>query len=177
MIFRIPFKQWAAGVLFGRQPGEQLRIMEIISRYDEANAAMVEWAKLVKKKLAQRVGSLRLKDRRALQKLAWNKANIEEYRILERSIGSSYKKDFGQISRINFPFSRQGIFLEHGAGRRRPKGTNPKPWIVPTLDPAIDELADILVERFADIVAGEIKFSIPGIISRRVKIDARDTNL
>lgn len=147
--------------------------MEIVNRYDQANAEITAWARAVKKKMAVQVGTLTLKDRRALQKAAWAKAKNPEYKPLQASIGSNFRRDFGQISRINFSFSRHGIFLERGAGQGR-KGKGAKPWIVPTVDPAIDQLADLLVERFADVVAGEIKFTIPGIISRRVKIVVAD---
>lgn len=144
--------------------------MEDLHRYDQANAAITDWAKLVRKKLVQRVGSLTLKDRRALQKAAWNKLKDPDYKPLAQSVGYNTKYDFGQISRINFRFSRQGIFLERGAGRNRRPGPHAKSWIVPVLDPAIDELADLLVEQYADVVSGEFKFTIPGIIGRRVKL-------
>lgn len=144
--------------------------MEDANRYDQINEEITAWAKLVRKKLVQRVGSLTLKDQRALQKAVWNKLKDKDYKPLAQSIGANTKKDFGQISRINFRFSKQGIFLERGAGRGRTAGKYAKPWIVPTVDPAIDQLADILAQEFADMSLGEIKFSIPGIISRRVKI-------
>lgn len=150
--------------------------MEDASRYEKVNDEITAWTKLVRKKLVQRVGSLTLKDKRALQKAAWNKLKDKDYKPLVQSIGANTKKEFGQISRINFRFSKQGIFLERGAGRGRVAGRYAKPWIVPTVDPAIDQLADILAEEFADAVFAEIKFSIPGIITRRVKI-AGDDNL
>jgi len=139
-------------------------------RFDQANEDVASWAKVVRKRLAMRVGGLTLKHRRALQKAAWNKAKDPDYKKLLNSIGSSTKKTDGVVNRVNFLFSRQGIYLERGAGRRRALGTGAKPWIAPIVDPAIDELADMLVNKYADIITGEIKFTVPGIISRRVKL-------
>lgn len=138
--------------------------------FDQANEDVASWAKVVRKRLAMRVGGLTLKNRRALQKTAWNKAKDPDYKKLLNSIGSSTKKVDGIVSRVDFRFSRQGIYLERGAGRRRTLGTGAKPWIAPIVDPAIDELADMLVNKYADIITGEIKFTVPGIISRRVKL-------
>lgn len=118
------------------------------------------------------MGRLTLKDRRALQKAIQHKLSNKDYAALQTNIRIRLKKDYGQASRVNIVFPRQGIFLEHGAGRRRTKGRGAKPWIVPVLDPAIYELADLLVENYADLAAGEVKFFIPGIIDRRVKISA-----
>lgn len=143
--------------------------MENVNRYDQANKATADWAKAVKRKLALRVGALTLKDKRALQKYISHKRRDPEYRRLAPSVGNNFRRDHGQISRINFVFAKQGIFLEHGAGRGR-KRKGAKPWIVPVLDPAIDQLADLLVEHFADVIDGEIKFSVPGIINKRVKL-------
>jgi hypothetical protein len=42
--------------------------------------------------------------------------------------------------------------------------------LAPILNPAIDVLADLVAANYADAAGGNIKFFIPGIISRRVKI-------
>lgn len=139
-------------------------------RFDQANEDVASWAKVVRKRLAQRVGALTLKDRRALQKATWNRSKDPDYKKLINSIGASTKKVDGVVSRVNFTFSRQGIYLERGAGRRRTLGTGAKPWIAPIVDSAIDQLADLLATQYADIITGEIKFTVPGIISRRVKL-------
>lgn len=159
----------AIPVLFSGAFLRHFRGMADEHRYDQANKATRDWATATKKKLALRVGTLTLKDKRALQKFLSHKRRNPEYKHLAPSIGYNFRRDFGQISRINFVFSRQGIFLERGAGKGR-KGKAAKPWIEPVLSPSIDALADLLVEHFADVVDGEIKFTIPGIISRRVKL-------
>lgn len=145
---------------------------DVVNKYDQANADAIEWAKLTRKKLALRVGSLTLKDKRAVQKSAWHKAKNEDYKKLQISLGTNFKKDFGQIYRINFKFRRHGIFLERGVGYRRPVSApkSAKPWLAPVLDPAIEELADIITQRYADIIVGELKINIPGIISKRTRV-------
>jgi hypothetical protein len=144
-------------------------------RYEEANESTIAWAKLVRKKMALRVGSLKLKDRRALQKNAWNKSKQPEYKPLVNSLGANFKREYGNIIRINFRFIRHGIFFERGAGRNRRLGTAPKPWLFPILDPAIDALAEMLAKNYADIVSGELKLTIPGIITKRVRIVEKNT--
>jgi len=142
--------------------------------FEKLNAAIAEWAEIQKKKMILAVGALTLKDRRALQKSAWSKANYAEYKPLAKSIGFSLKGDFGQVSRVNFRLIKHGIFFERGVGRGRKAGggkTTPHPFIKPVLDPAIDQLADIIASEYADAAVGEIKFIVPGILSRRIKID------
>lgn len=156
------------------------------NKYEQANADAVEWGKITRKKLALRVGALTLKDRRALQKAAWHKRRSSAYGLAQdgdkgaghtpllKSIGTNFKREFGQIYRINFRFARQGIFVEHGVGQRR-VGRSPKPWLAPILDTALQELADLLIQRYADIIVGEIKISIPGVISQRVRVGIVNT--
>lgn len=152
---------------------EHLCPMSEVQTYDVLNEAVAGWAKTQAAAMRRAVGSLSLKDKHALRKQAWAEAKDPTYKPLQRSIGFGLRKDYGQVSRINFRFSRQGIFVEHGVGKGRPvrsaKG-NPRPFITPVLSPALDVLADLLAENYADAAGGSIKFFIPGIISRRVKI-------
>lgn len=147
------------------------------NKYEQANADAVEWGKITRKKLALRVGALTLKDRRALQKAAWHKAKNTDYKKLVKSIGVNFKREYGQIYRINFPLQRHGIFLEHGVGRGRGVGSpkSAKPFLNPILDAAIDDLANLISERYADIIVGELKLTIPGIISRRVRVGVTES--
>jgi hypothetical protein len=140
------------------------------ARLDAVNAEVASWAKTLRKKMAMRVGTLTLKDRRALQKYTWNRAKDPDYKKLITSIGANTSKADGLVNRINFKFARHGVYLERGAGRRRTLGTGAKPWIVPIVDPALGQLADLLADRYADMIAGEIKFTVPGIISRRIRL-------
>lgn len=136
------------------------------NKYDQE---IVTWAKLQSAKMRRFVGGMTLKTKMAAYKLEWAKRKDSEYVPLERSIGAGIRRSYGEVTRINFRFRRQGIFLEHGAGYNRAL-YKPKPWINPVLNPAIDQLADIMNQQFADRAGDEIKIEIPGIISRRVKI-------
>jgi hypothetical protein len=148
--------------------------MADLTQYELLNESAKEWAKLNATKMRRLVGSLTLRNKIAVYKAVRNAIKNKEYKPLEPSIGSAIKKDAGQVNRINFKFAKQGIWLEHGVGKGRGRGSSgarPKPWIAPILDGALDELAAILSEKYADIAAGEIKFLIPGIIDRRIKIN------
>lgn len=146
--------------------------MSANNSYHEMNEEVAKWAKLQAQRMRRYVGGLTLKTKIAAYKIAWAKAKYPEYKQLQKSIGSGTRKEFGQISRINFRFQRQGLFLEHGSGRNRLLTSNnyAKPWIKPILDPAIDNLADLLIEKYADRIQGEIKINIPNVISRTIKI-------
>jgi hypothetical protein len=148
--------------------------MEDKAKYEHMNVVVTDWSKRQRDKMRQAVGRLTLKDKHAVHKAALQAAKDPGYKKLQASIGSRPQKNYGQVNRINFPFAKQGIWLEHGVGRgrrvRSPQA-NPKSWIFSTLDPAINELADLLANEEADLSMGEIKFFIPGIIDRHIKID------
>lgn len=102
----------------------------------------------------------------------------ERVSMLSKSIGSNVRKRSGDIDGVSFSFARHGIFLEHGVGKNRPKGsaaasrTRSKigsPWLAPTLDDAVEKLADLLAEEYADIVAAEVVIRIPGIIDTSIR--------
>lgn len=142
-------------------------------KFEQLNKDVSAWAKYQAQQMQRRVGSLTLKDKHAVQKAIRAAIKSNEYKPLQTSIGSALKKEFSQVTRVNFRFSKQGIWLEHGVGkgrRVRSAAANPKPWIAPILDPALDRLADLIADNYADISAGEIKFFIPGIIDRRIQI-------
>lgn len=142
-------------------------------KFEQLNKDVSAWAKYQAQRMQRLVGSLTLKDRRAVQKAVRAAIKSGEYKPLSASIGSALKKEFSQVARVNFKFSKTGIWLEHGVGKGRPvrsSAARPKPWLAPTLDPALDELADLIADNYADIAAGEIKFFIPGIIDRRIQI-------
>lgn len=137
------------------------------------NKDLAQWAKYQGQILRRKVATLTLKDRRALQKReAAQKRDGDKG--LEDSIKGSTRKSYGLVYRINLSFAQQGIYLEHGVGKGRPVRSSvarPKPWLAPVLDPALNKLADLIAGNYADIVQGEIKFLIPGILNRRLRID------
>lgn len=143
-------------------------------RIDKANEAVRDWGKIVLRKLKRQVTGLTLKTRRAIHKRAVLIRKNPNFKPIEKSLGLSLKKEFGGVSRINFKFQRHGIFFEHGVGRGRPVRSSratPRPWLAPILDPAIQELADIIASEYADLGVDAIKITIPGIINRRIKVN------
>ncbi len=132
--------------------------------FEKLNKDVSDWAKYQAQRMQRTVGALTLKDRRAIQKSIRAAIKNEEYKPLKSSIGSNLKREFGAVSRINFRFSKQGIWLQHGVGKGRlvrSAQARPKPWLTPVLDPALDVLADLIAVNYADIVAGEVKLFIP----------------
>jgi len=143
------------------------------AQYDKLNKDVSGWARYQAQRMQRLIGSLTLKDKVAVYKAVRNAIKDGDYKPLKPSVGAAIKKEFGQASRINFRFAKHGIYLEHGVGkgrRVRSSKARPKPWLEPVLNPAIDQLADLIAENYLDIAAGEIKFFIPGIIDRRIKI-------
>lgn len=143
----------------------------------EIDNSMKAWAVLQKNRLTAKVISLQLNDKIALKKRVHHINNTKDYQPLAGSIGVNIRNSFGFPERVNFKFAKQGIFFETGVGKGRKKGSGqatPHPWLVPVLDLGIQELADILADMAADNAVGEIKFFIPGVVTRRVKISIRN---
>lgn len=160
-------------VLSGWEAKRHFCVMADSAKYDRLNESVAGWAKVQSRSMRRLVAQMSLKDKHALRKRAWAKANEADYKSLEKSLGFGLKKDAGQVSRVNFRMVRHGVFYERGVGKGRKAGasnTRPHPFIKPTLDPAIDQLAEIIASEYADLAVGEIKFVVPGIISRRIKI-------
>jgi len=94
-------------------------------------------------------------------------------RIEERAY--RLRKKEGELENVAFSFARHGIFLEHGVGRGRKKGSasaskHKQPWLEPLLPSRIEALASILAEKYADIAAEELRIIIPGVFESKVKI-------
>lgn len=155
---------------------ENIRLGDQLEQLDKELRA---WGNVTKRQLLQRLLSLGLEDKIKLAK------TIQRIRIVRNSIGtlSTQKEQFltkslsarlrkkgGQIDSIAFAFSRHGIFLEHGVGKYRPKGSSAaeaakKPWLSVVLPPSIEDLANILEEHYADIITAQLKINIPGVIN------------
>lgn len=147
--------------------------MADVPKYRNLNEAVAGWAKAQSREMRRLVGQMTLKDKHAARKRAWAKAKDPEYKPIDKSLGFGLRKDSGQVSRVNFRLVRHGVFYERGVGKSRKAkspSARPHPFLRPTLDPAIDQLAEIIASEYADLAVGEIKFVVPGIISRRIKI-------
>lgn len=126
------------------------------------------WAKATRKDLLFKLASLNLEGRIRVGEAA-------QQERLQESVGAVVRQFQGDLDNIAFSFRRHGIFLEHGVGRGRPvrsakASASAKPWLEPVLRPAVEELADLLSEEYADIIAGDLRFLIPGILDTKIKV-------
>jgi len=152
------------------------------TRLGELDKALQEWAKRTRGKLKHRLIAMGLDERRAskrgtsrLRRLTSSsgKSTLAQDQYLIESIKSSIKRSGLLVERISFSFARHGIFVEVGVGKHRSKGSGrerPRPWINPGMNEAVEEIADILADQYADIAAGELKINIPGIYSTTISI-------
>jgi len=116
------------------------------------------WSRVPRKSLYFRLASL----------------GLSEQSELRDSIGGGVRTRQGIVESVAFSFVRHGIFLEHGVGRGRPIGSAKaralaQPWLKPVLPDAIEDLAVLLADEYADIIASEVRLLIPGIIDTTVK--------
>jgi hypothetical protein len=149
----------------------------------DINTAIKSWGNLTKNALAYRLSSLGIEER-AHEKKAFSRLSARKMKdgktVLVReqplmpSLKVSYKQFYGQIDRVVVSFARHGIFVEHGVGKGRKKGSaraRPRPWIAPIMRVQVPMLADVLARREADRVSGQLRFLVPGIID--IKIDVK----
>lgn len=99
--------------------------------------------------------------------------DLEQQSELVKSVRAKLFKRQGDLEGAAFSFVRHGIFFERGVGRGRPVGSAKaerlaKPWLKPVIPGAVEKLADVLVEEYADVAASEVKINIPGIISTKI---------
>jgi len=138
-------------------------------RLEAMDKAIEEWGAMVISKMLRQLAKMGLHNRLVLIKATEKKKRPS----LMKSLKTRLKRKDGQLDRISIAFIQHGIFFEHGVGKGRPKGSSgakPNLWIKPILDPAIEQLADIIAEGYADLAVEELKINIPGIISTKVKI-------
>lgn len=136
----------------------------LADRLEAMEKELRAWGQVTRRSLIQRVLSLNLRERGTL---------AEGEKRLKDSIGYSLRRKDGDVEAIAFSFPRKGIFLERGVGRSRPANSAAanaaaRPWIEPTLPPAIEELAKILSEEYADIAAAELRIIVPGVINTTI---------
>lgn len=142
------------------------------------------WGRITRKKLLLRLLQLGIDDKIKLAKTQARlrkstdrsgKTSLIKEEFLTKSLGSRIRKKQGDLEAVAFSFSRHGIFLEHGVGKHRPKGSSAasraaKPWLEPVLSSSIDDLANILENEYADLAAETLRFNIPGVIDSTIKI-------
>lgn len=148
----------------------------------DINEAIKSWGGLTRNALAYRLSALNIEERAhekkffsrvSFRKDKQGKTVVVREQPLMPSLKVSYKQFYGQIDRVTVSFARHGIFVEHGVGKGRPKGSakaKPRPWIAPVMAVQVPMLADILAKREADRVAGQLRFLVPGIIDMKVDV-------
>lgn len=137
---------------------EEIRLGDQLEQRDKAIRA---WLRSTRKLLKQQAGSYSYE------------AELDQDSF-RNNIRTYTKKAEGDLESIGFRFPRHAIFVEHGVGRGRPKGSSAarrmaRPWLKPVLPGAVDDLAGQLAEEYADIAAEEIVIRIPGIINTKIK--------
>lgn len=137
----------------------------ISDRLESLDREVNAWRKLTVRQLVRRLGNLGLKER----------ARLADEKTLKKSVGSSIRRKDLEIERVAFSFARHGIFLEHGVGKGRPVGSTQanrarKPWLSIILPGAVDNLAKILAEEYADIAVEELRFLIPGVVDVKTTV-------
>lgn len=102
------------------------------------------------------------------------KTFLDQEEPLIPSLRYGIRKDGVEINYVAFRFTRHGIFREIGVGRHRKKGSPAatkarRQWISSILPAAVEELADIIEQKYADIAEANLRFLIPGIIDITIK--------
>lgn len=134
-------------------------------RLEELDKEVRTWGNVTRRALIQRLMTLDLEERTRM---------VADDPQLLKNIRRIVRKKSGDLEGVAFSFPRHGIFLEHGVGKNRPKGSAAafnaaKPWLKPVLPDAVDELADLLEQKYADLVAADLRILIPGIIDTNIK--------
>lgn len=129
------------------------------------NEAAMKWGRMTKTQFLYQLRSLPFKDR-----VMWAQRNSKD--ILRDKVSIGFKKLYGDVVRVKWPFARHGIFQEHGVGRGRKKGSGkekPMPWIVKTLDAQVPLLADALQREDIKTLGLVIQIKINGLFDITLK--------
>ena len=155
----------------------------LADRFEALDNDIGLWAKLTKQKMFAILLEYGVQDKIKLAKsitrikIARGKngnLNTIKEEFLTKSLRDRIRKKNGDIESVAFLFARHGLFLHHGVGRSRPKGSGAannasKPWL-DILEPSVEDLANLLAEQYADIAAEEVKINIPGVLTTNIKV-------
>jgi len=122
----------------------------------------------------QGISSRRKRKERTVTRVAFLNGQIVKQEILAESLRGRVRRADGSIERVAWSFVRHGIFIEHGVGKHRAVGSAAaerakQPWLSKIIPTAVDQLADILEERYADLAVANLKITIPGVLETRVR--------
>ena len=142
------------------------RLSDII---DARDAAIAEWGRVTRDQLLLRLSALGVHDRVRLGQISKKQAGEH----LHSSVRYNVRREGGEITSVGISFARQGIFIEHGVGKHRPRNSAQanaakKPWLSVVIPRRVEALADVLAEYVADLGAQELRLVVPGIIDTTV---------
>jgi hypothetical protein len=133
----------------------------LADRLEEFDQRLIDRMKLGKQNLLRAILRLGTRERLALA----------EDVHLRASLRNTIRRKQGEIERVGFSFVRHGIFVARGVGKGRPVGSAKakaaaNDWLTPELDILLDDIADLVADGYADIIAAQFRINIPGLYSR-----------
>lgn len=139
-------------------------IPENKTRLEALDDTLKAFSQQTKEKLLRRLAALGVQKRAKLARKI-----KEDDNPLVRSVKAGLRKKGGEPEKVFFSFSRTGIWIEHGVGKNRKKGSPAakaaaRKWISHVLPEAVEDLADLVEQEYADAVVGELRFILPGVI-------------
>lgn len=139
--------------------------MENIDLQGRFNDTIESWGKTTKARFLMQIRSLPFKER-----VMWEGRGSQE--ILRGRVAMRLQKQYGDVVRVRFPFTRHGIMQEHGVGKGRGKGSGkekPMPWIKPAFDAMTPILADELKSDAMKELGNVIHIKVNGIFEIELK--------
>lgn len=136
--------------------------MKLQERFNET---IEDWGKQTRQRFLMQIRSLPFHER-----VMWRGRNTSE--ILRVKVNMRLQKQFGDVVRVRFPFTRHGIMQEHGVGRSRKKGSGkekPMPWIKPAFDAMVPILADEMKRDALQELGTVIHIKVNGIFEIELK--------
>lgn len=132
-------------------------------RLEAFDKELMQQVRIGRKELLFKLASLGLKQQ----------ASLLGETSLRKSIRATKKRKHGEIERVGYSFERKGIFMEHGVGKHRKKGSAAaakaaRPWLSEVMPGIVEKLADFIEEGYADIIAAELAINIPGVYKTKV---------
>lgn len=134
---------------------------ELFKYQTKANSVIEDWGRQSKSRFLVQLSALPFKER--------IKARSE---ILRGRVQLKFRRQYGDIVRVTFPFARHGIFQEHGVGSGRKKGSGkekPMPWIEPTFNAQVPILADLIKDEAIKGYFSVIQIKVNGIFDVEIR--------
>lgn len=138
--------------------------LALLQHQQRFNKAAAKWGFMTRNEFLFNLFALPFDERKM-----WQGRNPND--ILRDKVGIGFKKQYGDIIAVKWPFARHGIFQEHGVGKGRKKGSSkvrPMPWIVETLDAQTPLLANMLKDEGIKSLGLVIHLKVNGLFELRL---------